>query len=465
MKVGRPWTVLAPLGVSALLIGWVAMSAANAQAATFSLLVYALANLIVYTDALDFLLRLYVCRRNTAAATMTDNNRDLSIDLGATSGDASLVVPVHPYAIVASIFNLEENLDEFMELYQQHRERVWLISDGSTDNTVKRLRQAGWRCIDEPTNRRKPAALQQLIARLPPHIETIMVIDPDIVIREVGNGSSVDLDRAIGDFQRSGAAAMCPRVMIDPDGYLARFQAFEYALAFRVGRASLADYSITSGVSIYRRDALITALQVHSHSVYAEDLENALILLSLGERVYHDGRLVVSTEGPGSVKRWFSQRVGWYHGLLKVYSQRFREIWRVSKRSPFAFYHFIIYLGGLSLALHVVKVVSALLLLISFVSGFDALFATGGLTHTAITNPVNFIAAIGSYLALGVVALFVIVPRAERAYIAPIVPLYLFYAIAHIVPMTVGFLNWIWLQIFGRRVFQDHYEVMQESKI
>ena len=48
--------------------------------------------------------------------------------------------------------------------------------------------------------------------------------------------------------------------MIEPDGFLARFQAFEYALAFRVGRASLANYSITSGVSIYRRDALESAL-------------------------------------------------------------------------------------------------------------------------------------------------------------------------------------------------------------
>ena len=38
--------------------------------------------------------------------------------------------------------------------------------------------------------------------------------------------------------------------MIEPDGFLARFQAFEYALAFRVGRESLADYSITSGVSL-----------------------------------------------------------------------------------------------------------------------------------------------------------------------------------------------------------------------
>jgi hypothetical protein len=55
------------------------------------------------------------------------------------------------------------------------------------------------------------------------------------------------------------------------------------------------------------------------------------------------------------------------------------------------------------------------------------------------------------------------VPRAERAYAAPIVPLYLCYAITHIVPMTVGFANYFALRLFGRRLYQDHYESPAES--
>jgi hypothetical protein len=67
-------------------------------------------------------------------------------------------------------------------------------------------------------------------------------------------------------------------------------------------------------------------------------------------------------------------------------------------------------------------------------------------------------AAIGSYLVLGVVALFTVVPKSERAYAAPIVPLYLFYALVHIAPMTVGYANWIALRLVGRRLYRDHYE-------
>ncbi len=54
---------------------WIALSAANAKAAGFSLLVYAAANLIVYTDALDFILRLFMRRRHRATMLAQDRYR------------------------------------------------------------------------------------------------------------------------------------------------------------------------------------------------------------------------------------------------------------------------------------------------------------------------------------------------------------------------------------------------------
>jgi cellulose synthase/poly-beta-1,6-N-acetylglucosamine synthase-like glycosyltransferase len=468
MRILRsPWSLVAPLGVSALLVAWVALSTANVQAASFSVVVYALANLIVYTDALDFMLRMYVRRRHTATARGTERQRDLSIDLApAMSMGMRRVVSSQSYAIIASVYNLEERLDEFMEAFEPYKSRVWLISDGSTDDTLQRLRQAGWRCFDDGVNRHKPGAIKRLLERLPDYIETVLVVDPDIRIRGKKGGSTIDFEQFVAEFQQSGAAAACPRVMIEPDGWLARFQAFEYCLAFRVGRESLADFSITSGVSLYRRDALTSALSQHSLSVYAEDFENAILLLSRGERVYYDGRLIVSTEGPGQLRRWFSQRVGWYHGLLKVYTERFGSMWRTARRSPFAFYHFIVYVGVLSLAMHVLKVVSAVLLVISFASGFDNLFLTHLVpTGNVWTNPAYFMTAIGSYLALGVIALFTVVPKSERAYVAPIVPLYLFYALVHIIPMSFGFANWIALKLWGHRVYRDHYEPGESASV
>jgi hypothetical protein len=167
---------------------------------------------------------------------------------------------------------------------------------------------------------------------------------------------------------------------------------------------------------------------------------------------------VVSTEGPGTLQRWFSQRVGWYHGLIKVYVERFSEVLRISRRSPFAAYHYLVYIGGLSLAIHLVKMVSATLLLLSFLGGLDALLLNDVVPHGTLGNPEYFTAAISSYLALGVIALFTCVSKDERTYTAPIVPLYLCYAITHIVPMTVGFGNFFALRLFRQRIYRDHYE-------
>ena len=130
MKLVRsPWSLAAPLGVSALLVAWVALSTTTVQAASFSVVLYALANLIVYTDALDFLLRVYVRRRHTATAGGTERQRDLSIDLApAMPLGMRRVVSSQSYAIIASVYNLEERLDEFMEAFEPYRSRVWLIS-------------------------------------------------------------------------------------------------------------------------------------------------------------------------------------------------------------------------------------------------------------------------------------------------------------------------------------------------
>ncbi len=455
------WTVLPPLAVCGLLAGWIVMTITNAREEGFSIFVFAIANLIIYTDALDFALRLYMRRRHTAAVGGTvDSGRvaNMSINLAAMVPAGVGRVPVSRFAIIASVFNLEDHIEEFIEAFSRYRERVWLISDGSNDNTVLRLRQAGWRCFDDGVNRRKPGAIRRLLEWLPVHIETVLVVDPDIRIRALDEGSSIDLERFVSDFQHSGAAAACPRIIIEPDGFLARFQAFEYALSFRVGRESLANFSITSGISIYRRSALESLLEEHSLSVYAEDFENAVILLSRGERIYYDGRLVVSTEGPGTLRGWFSQRVGWYHGLLKVYVERFAEILRISRRSPFAAYHYLLYVGGMSLAMHLVKIVGAALLLLSFLAGLDELLLDRFVPQGSVVNPTYFTAAVSSYLALGVVALFTSVPKMERAYVAPIVPLYLCYALTHIVPMTIGFGNFFAQRLFGRRIYQDHYE-------
>jgi cellulose synthase/poly-beta-1,6-N-acetylglucosamine synthase-like glycosyltransferase len=444
--------------VAGLLAGWAVLSGSQALARRFNLFLYLLANLVVFIDLFDFLVRLHF-RKIHAAVDSAGRLLGTSVAI-----DAGRYTPyqrrahLRPFALAVSVFNAEDYIDDFLEAMQPYREKLWIIDDGSSDNTRRRISQGGWRVVAGGENRRKPGAIQRLLEALPPEVETVVVLDPDIVFRNAHDRALPDLETVIFEFQRSGMAACCPRIAIRPDGLLARFQGLEYCMSFSLGRMSLADSGINSGISMYRRDALATAFRKHSLSVYAEDLENSAILLGAGELIYHDARLVVETEGKRTWGSWFSQRVGWAYGLIKVYGERFADIRRVAGRRWSTAYHFVIYMGVFSLLLHPLRLVSVALLALSGAKAVDMAFALGVVPDWSAAEPAYFLAAFVKYTLLSLAALLAAVPRGERTYLLPVVPLYLLYSLAQVAPTTVGYANWLSLRLCGRRLWGDHYQ-------
>lgn len=454
MRNSGAWLLSLPVLAAIVLAGWAIIAASPAGAASFNVLLYLLANLVVMVDILDFAVRMYLGRIETYGSE-TRGQTSVALDTQALTPQQKRI-HVRPYAIVVSVCNAEDHLDDFLEEMRPYRDRVWVIDDGSTDNTIVRLRQAGWRCIEGEVNRKKPGAIRVLLDKLPAEIETVMVTDPDIRIRN--SGESASLDEILFDFQRSGMAAMCPRVAVKEDGFLARFQSLEYCIGFSLGRRSLGDCSITSGVALYRRRALEDVMRQHSLSVYAEDLENALILLGAGHRIYYDGRLLVETAGKRHFRAWFSQRVGWFYGLIRVYLERVGDVRRAGARRFIAAYHYLVYIGIFCLLLHPLKLVGLALLILSLANGLDGLLGLNIVPDTSLTHPAYFLAVFAKYLAFCLVAFYTVVPRQERLHVLPAVPLYVFYVLAQLLPIAVGYVNWFTLKLWSRRIYRDHYE-------
>src|SRR5205085_10382941 len=75
-----------------------------------------------------------------------------------------------------------------------------------------------------------------------------------------------------------------------------------------------------------------------------------------------------------------------------------------------------------------------------------------------MTEPVYFLAAFTKFTLLAMLCVFVTVPRGERNYVLPVVPLYFFYAHLQIAPTTVGYANWIGLKLWGKRIWRDHFQ-------
>ena len=417
--------------------------------------VYLLATVTFFIDLLDVILRVYLRRENTVPGR---SNAIAATSVPLEIGDFTpyeALLHLRPFAILASIHNLDQAaLDRFLAAMAPHRQHLWVIDDASTDGTWERLERSGVHCVRGPHNRQKPAAIRALLGVLPPSIESVVVVDPDMRILN----SAAEFHKIVFEFQRSGMSAACPRVTIRPEGVLSRFQQLEYCLSFTLGRKALGDTTITSGTAVYRRDALQRVLDQHSLSVYAEDLENTFLLLLNGERIYYDGRLVVETDGMPGIRRLFSQRVGWSFGLIKVYMQHWRGILRNTKRGFTFTYQYIVYMGILVLAFHPLKLVGLALLTISALNGLDNLAGTHLIADTSLTNPTYFVAMYLKYTALIVIATPLATPRGSRLNVMPVLPLFVIYGIAQIVPATVGYLNWFALRLWGRRVYRDHYE-------
>jgi cellulose synthase/poly-beta-1,6-N-acetylglucosamine synthase-like glycosyltransferase len=419
-----------------------------------SLGVYIMASCVFLIDLVDLVVRLYLRRQHTV---QLDRERAPATSVVISVGTFTAYEIdryLRPFALVASVHNAARELDSFIRSIEPFRDRVWVIDDGSSDETAALLESRGIRCVRSASNQRKPAALKALIAQLPAVIDTIVVLDPDARILT----NRDEFVRVLFEFQRTGMAALCPRIDAAGSGWLARIQRLEYWLAFSIGRKSLADFSITSGVAVYRADALRRVLTEHSLSVYAEDLENALILLSRGEAIYYDGRLVLETDAINSVRRLFSQRVGWHYGLMRVYAQRWQTLrQRAHGHLGFA-YQFLIYIGAFVLLLHPFKILSLVLLAISAANGLDNLMGSRLIADSYLTNALYFPLVYAEYLALMLFAAAVAVGGGHRRAVFCVVPIYPLYALAHLVPATVGYLNWFTLRVWGRRVYRDHYQ-------
>ena len=415
--------------------------------------IYALASTLALTDTLDLLVRLFFRRVQSRG-----DDTSIPIDVGRFT-PYQMKLHLRPFAIVASVHNLSLGARDFVARLGRFRDRLWVIDDASTDDTVEQLERLGVRCIHGSPNRKKPGAIRQLLAVLPPEVATIVVVDPDVEMDgETSDVELTNLERVLFEFQRSGMAAACPRIVVRPDGWWADFQYVEYSVALEIGRKGLGDHALTSGASIYRRDALERALSLHSLSVYAEDLSNALILLSVEERIYYDGRLVVTTDGKRALGALFSQRVGWAFGLIQVYLRDFRRILRATAARPFLIYHFVVYTGGMGLVLHPLRVAGLAVLGLSLLNGVDNLLGLSWIPDNHWTSPAYFALAYFQYTLLTMTQMFLALNRSEWRRVWRVVPLYFFYAVLQTVPTTLGYLNWFSLRFFGRRLYRDHYQ-------
>src|SRR6202011_3531494 len=121
--------------VSIGLASWLIMAASREMARNFSVTFYSLANVIVFLDLFDFCVRLYIQR---IRGLTSDGGGDSPTSLVLESPRFTTYqkrLHVRPWAMIVSVCNAEHSLDDFLEAVAPLRDHVWIVDDGSADNT------------------------------------------------------------------------------------------------------------------------------------------------------------------------------------------------------------------------------------------------------------------------------------------------------------------------------------------
>jgi len=432
---------------------WAIASASGILSTASRVSIYFVANLILMFDMVDLVARVWI------TSQLKSSGAGPSVDLGLPEiSKVEMASLLRPYAIIGSVHDASDDIDLFIETMEPFKEFVWLIDDASNDDTLLRLRRMGWNCVAGGVNRNKPGALYHLIKLLPAEIETVLVVDPDVKWSTIATSPRETLEQVVSDLQRSGAAALSPRISSHQPGWLEECQAFEYELSCGLGRRSLGNLCTNSGVSVYRRSALEDILARHTLSVYAEDLENSLLLLAAGERIYYDDRLAFDTHAKRSWMALFSQRVGWSFGGAKVLLERIRLFMIIARRSPLGAYQYVFYLGVNGYLMLPFKLASIVILTASFLNGIDDLTTLDLFPDRSWNDPVLFALWYAKTVVVLTIACIAALPREQRARHMATIPFYPFYALLQYVPMTIGVANVLMLRVFGRRLYADHYD-------
>jgi len=128
--------------------------------------------------------------------------------------------------------------------------------------------------LDEEVNSHKPGATSHLLRTLPPRLETVMVIDPDVRICGRHEGSTVELEGLSLQTAGVGGGRQVPRrvAIRHGTGFWRGFRAVGVHPASWSAARSLADFGCHVGVSIYDANRS-NKHSISTHCPYNEDLE------------------------------------------------------------------------------------------------------------------------------------------------------------------------------------------------
>ncbi len=210
--------------------------------------------------------------------------------------------------------------------------QIIVIDDGSTDNTAQWVEKAFGKedkvTLINEGHRGKAEALNRGLKETTG--EFILTLDADSYLTRRSIGDMVrtlvknaDYDVAIGEIVVGNARG----------GLLAAAQYFEYLVGFHYKRTQQifqSSFIFPGALTMFRRRLLDEVGLFDNYSV-TEDLNYSMRVKKSGGKVAYVDSAVCITEGAGSLRGLFNQRVRWRHGMLQCLTHDPRFVFSKSK--------------------------------------------------------------------------------------------------------------------------------------
>jgi biofilm PGA synthesis N-glycosyltransferase PgaC len=198
---------------------------------------------------------------------------------------------------------------------------VFVVSDGSTDDTAALAQDAGAEVLELVENVGKPAAIAQALRhfQIEERFETVAVIDddtrlaPDFVrecLRRMTAGVSIVVGKTMSDWT--------PAVRWNPWVAARAFGYWKYQLFIRRGQSALNVMNCISGSNSLYRTALLAQVASERTPYIVDDtfwtLETHRRRLG---RIIYAPRAVAWVQDPTTIRDWYRQNLRWLWGTMQ----------------------------------------------------------------------------------------------------------------------------------------------------
>lgn len=224
---------------------------------------------------------------------------------------------------------IEESLRSLLKLeYPQYE--IIVIDDGSKDLTVYLATNISMHSsfvpirVIQKTNGGKASALNEGIKNA--RGDLILCCDADSLI------DPKSLLNAVPHFNNSRVAAVAGFVeIVNTNQLITQFQQLEYQLGLnflRRGMGVLGIVPIVPGpAGLFRKKAILECGGFHTHrSLYAEDAELSMRMISLGWEIHSEEDFISYTEAPVSWRDLYRQRYRWSRGVFQAFRMNVFQI-------------------------------------------------------------------------------------------------------------------------------------------